>query len=576
MVSDYLFCGTCFLNFRLCDINLFIEHKKNNCGIPGSGPRSPPESLNSTADALFANLLECVQCFRRFSTAWPLLMHVQFEHQMLFANAFKRQEQYQQKPLQDPTSSPLADSGDNENTLDNAIVPQKPSGIESDMRIPSTTQREQPSSVETQTVISSFRSPMRYRRKRVYPSCCTSLQTSVDETTQGFVCTAASVSGCSNPEICCPPSTVVCNCQCLYASPSQSTSCPACVSSSQSALECVSCEQSKPVENSVAMKTSPCCLPLTCPTTLSSEKRTSDRSQRAITSCCPCSPKSTKPIMASTEAQTDFELEFTGPDYEDIAMLLSSPFKSDITSPVQPDQSASESMPDLKGYTQIDTPTSPRMTNLSFEGNTPSVLPTREPTKTNQSLGNSSSVVSSASYQPVDSSINTAITFSAANLPVTMIGRDSRIVASSCLAQTPVSTQSLITTPLISGLQIETNRPQFTCDHCGRAYRQKVHLRKHILIQHVGKKPFECPLCTYTTVEKSHLTVHIRTHTGERPFRCRVCDYSSSQNCTLKAHYMRKHSDNCLYCAKCSERFFTEQELHKHERQCFSEKKMTN
>ncbi|CAH8543416.1 unnamed protein product [Schistosoma turkestanicum] len=109
---------------------------------------------------------------------------------------------------------------------------------------------------------------------------------------------------------------------------------------------------------------------------------------------------------------------------------------------------------------------------------------------------------------------------------------------------------------------------RYICRDCGVSFRQNVHLRKHIMIQHTKVKPYSCPYCEYTTVEKSHLTVHVRTHTGERPFSCRECNYSSAQNCTLKSHYLRKHPTNFIECNYCSEIFFTELELTKHQRLC--------
>lgn len=110
----------------------------------------------------------------------------------------------------------------------------------------------------------------------------------------------------------------------------------------------------------------------------------------------------------------------------------------------------------------------------------------------------------------------------------------------------------------------------FSCSFCGRIYRQKVHLRKHVMAQHTKQKPFFCPHCAYTTVEKSHLTVHIRTHTGERPYICRVCHYSSTQNCTLKSHYLRKHPESKINCMTCGGAYVTELEYQNHLKNCVS------
>jgi KRAB domain-containing zinc finger protein len=54
-------------------------------------------------------------------------------------------------------------------------------------------------------------------------------------------------------------------------------------------------------------------------------------------------------------------------------------------------------------------------------------------------------------------------------------------------------------------------------------------------------KPFKCDHCDYSTVERSHLKVHIRVHTGEKPYKCTYCEYATAQNSTLKIHLKRHH-----------------------------------
>ncbi|VEL28501.1 unnamed protein product [Protopolystoma xenopodis] len=103
----------------------------------------------------------------------------------------------------------------------------------------------------------------------------------------------------------------------------------------------------------------------------------------------------------------------------------------------------------------------------------------------------------------------------------------------------------------------------FTCIHCSKRYFQNIHLRKHIMNAHTGEKPFACSMCDYRTVEKSHLTVHLRRHTKERPFRCHICDYKASQNSTLKIHCQRKHNGQFLSCC-CNKRFYTQKDIEKH------------
>ena len=52
----------------------------------------------------------------------------------------------------------------------------------------------------------------------------------------------------------------------------------------------------------------------------------------------------------------------------------------------------------------------------------------------------------------------------------------------------------------------------------------------------IGIKPFKCSECSYSTVERSHLKVHVRVHTGEKPFKCSFCEYATAQSSTLKVN----------------------------------------
>lgn len=98
-----------------------------------------------------------------------------------------------------------------------------------------------------------------------------------------------------------------------------------------------------------------------------------------------------------------------------------------------------------------------------------------------------------------------------------------------------------------------TTKP-YKCDQCDNAFNQRIHLKKHmskhtgrrqvkhfkcccliknaytcklvfdILLNFSGIKPFKCQQCDYSTVERSHLKVHIRIHTGKEQERERVME----------------------------------------------------
>lgn len=66
-----------------------------------------------------------------------------------------------------------------------------------------------------------------------------------------------------------------------------------------------------------------------------------------------------------------------------------------------------------------------------------------------------------------------------------------------------------------------------------------------------GKSRFSCPLCPYTSHNRTHVTYHIRTHTKERPFRCNVCSRTFSHKHHLDRHaaiHIGQRGHKCKVC----------------------------
>ena len=103
--------------------------------------------------------------------------------------------------------------------------------------------------------------------------------------------------------------------------------------------------------------------------------------------------------------------------------------------------------------------------------------------------------------------------------------------------------------PLIT----QTGVKSYTCLYCSYATVRKSHLRVHIMMTHSGEKPFKCSDCSYATVRKSHLRVHMMTHSGEKPFKCSDCPYTAVRKAHLKIH-MNIHSGEKPF--KCSDRSY--------------------
>ncbi|KAA3673945.1 uncharacterized protein DEA37_0012909 [Paragonimus westermani] len=609
MVPDYLFCGTCFVNFRLCDITLFIEHKKSNCATYTNAGSA--DLNNSAAGSFVAGFLECVQCFRKFPNALPLLLHVQLEHQRMFATSLGPQ-----LPLQTFANEIVRPV---DNAVGNVVVHSSGITTHSDTENIATksnsdgfpnTNFTQFTSAGTQTNLSSFKSQLLTRKDRIYPPCCapvlsddnlTNITSSASGIMQTYVCAEPStrLCGCTTAS-CTSRDLVVCTCSCFCLSTTSSksacSSCatlvnPCCTTSPTACTACESTDNFNPSEDNKSVQSpadKPCCL-LTTPNSLTccSSSNLNVASSRRLQTipCCPCPPSAIKASTMSTESQTDFEPEFYSPDYADIAMLLASPVKTTANSPgpdldwmfgfegprsvnISSHEREKEVTTDLTAVQPMTVSSDDSVINLS--------LPDAVCQHVTNPLRPSLSPTSTSFSNPEQEQATSANLLAVSSTDVSSLDAVTNFTLDEKLEQ-PIRTVSLsvdmqprfvVTT--IAGNQSSVSR-QFVCNECGTTYRQKVHLRKHILTQHIRRKPHECPLCSYRTVEKSHLTVHLRTHTGERPFKCRACSYSSTQNCTLKSHYIRKHTNSFLCCARCSERFYTELELSKHERMCVFE-----
>ncbi|GAB0092598.1 hypothetical protein DMENIID0001_076050 [Sergentomyia squamirostris] len=86
-----------------------------------------------------------------------------------------------------------------------------------------------------------------------------------------------------------------------------------------------------------------------------------------------------------------------------------------------------------------------------------------------------------------------------------------------------------------------------TCAQCGKGFRHKFILDRHVLI-HREDKPEECQVCFKRFKHRPGLLNHMAVHT--KPFVCDICNKGFSQDRSLKAHSLRhlKKNVNCCYC----------------------------
>ena len=92
---------------------------------------------------------------------------------------------------------------------------------------------------------------------------------------------------------------------------------------------------------------------------------------------------------------------------------------------------------------------------------------------------------------------------------------------------------------------IHTGELPLSCALCDYRCRFKRGLRGHVFRKHCDDKPFKCPHCVYQAAAKFILTEHIRnSHTlNKERLRCQYCTFDTVYKNNLKVHIKRKHKN---------------------------------
>ncbi|XP_070708311.1 LOW QUALITY PROTEIN: zinc finger protein 771-like [Pempheris klunzingeri] len=112
---------------------------------------------------------------------------------------------------------------------------------------------------------------------------------------------------------------------------------------------------------------------------------------------------------------------------------------------------------------------------------------------------------------------------------------------------------------------VHTGVEQFGCDVCGKRFKWKGTIRRHMM-SHTGEKKFGCDVCGKRFTQQGKLRTHMRSHTGEKPFSCDVCGRRFSVQGNLRIHMNIHTGEKPFSCDVCGKRFRRQDSLKRHMR----------
>ncbi|ELK05208.1 Zinc finger protein 786 [Pteropus alecto] len=109
-------------------------------------------------------------------------------------------------------------------------------------------------------------------------------------------------------------------------------------------------------------------------------------------------------------------------------------------------------------------------------------------------------------------------------------------------------------------LQPQRGQRHFRCRECGRSFRLKRYLLRH-LAAHSGKSPLQCPECDMCFHHKQTLLSHHLLHKRERPPQCPIYDKSFLPKNSMQAQRGQPSVGRPVFCREGSGAFSVKAEL---------------
>ena len=110
---------------------------------------------------------------------------------------------------------------------------------------------------------------------------------------------------------------------------------------------------------------------------------------------------------------------------------------------------------------------------------------------------------------------------------------------------------------------------EYHCDTCGKTFKQKTHLTRHVESLHLGIK-YPCQLCNYKASQISNLVTHTETVHEKKQYTCKICPFEARTRFGVRRHSREEHqgqkgvNKKTLHCQTCSKSFAFEKRLNFH------------
>lgn len=105
--------------------------------------------------------------------------------------------------------------------------------------------------------------------------------------------------------------------------------------------------------------------------------------------------------------------------------------------------------------------------------------------------------------------------------------------------------------------------PNKLCADCGRSFRTRAGLFKHVNAVHKQTYKYKCQTCDKAFAEKHQLKAHLVQHGGD-PVECHICQKRFTTAYSLKRHMAGAHENVRHTCATCKSVFADKDALKEH------------